>query len=306
MNKAIFTSPLFNASVATALWALQIFAAKLGLKAGAESVLFTFQSYSVAFIFLSIYSLFTGVWIALARLPKKVLSILVIATIIVAVFGGLFFNAGAKLTSAINVGFLTQFSVVITIFLAWVFLKERFDWSKGATVLLVLTGTFLLTTEGKIILPHIGDIFILASGAGWATANVLIRKSLKNTDVRSDIVALLRPLVGLPIIFLLIASAGAYPEPLSTFFDVDILQIDYLGYAALNGFLLTLLWIFTNRTLKVSSASYASIIASATPVLVTILAVIFLGESISSIQMIGAFMIIISGYVAHYLKFQDH
>lgn len=306
MNKRLLSSPLFNASIATILWALQIFTAKLGLRAGAESVLFTVQSYGAAFVLLSIYSFYTGVWGALVRIPKKVLLILVTATIIVAVFGGLFFNAGAKLTSAINAGFLTQFSVVITTLLAWALLKERMDWSKVTTVLLVLTGTFLLTTQGKFISPHIGDIFILAAAAGWATANVLVRKSLKNTDVRSDIVALLRPVVGLPIIFLFVVFASIYPEPLRTFFNINIFQVDYLGYAALNGSLLTLLWIFTNRTLKVSSASYASIIASAAPVLVTILAVFFLGESISSIQMIGAFMIIVSGYAAHYLKFHQH
>ncbi len=287
-------------------WAVQIFVAKLGLNAGAGPVLFNFQSYLFALIFLSIYGLFAGTWQDLRVLSKKALIALILANAIVTLFGGVLFNAGAKLTTAINIGFLSQFTVVATILLAWFILKEKIDWSKGITVLMILTGTFLLTTEGKLISPHIGDIFLLISCVAWATSNVLIRKSLKNTTVPSDVASLLKPIVGLPILLFVMAFSGIYPEPLKTFFDVNLLQTNYVWYAVSNGVLLTLLWIFINRSLKVASASYSSIFASMTPVLVAILAIVFLRESMSGIQIVGALIIVVSGYVAHYLKFQEH
>ena len=260
LDKKLINSPLFNASLSTIFWAIQIFVAKLGLNAGADAVLFNFQSSVFALLLLSIYGLFAGVWPVLKTLSKRTLAVLIGANAIVMVFGGLFFNAGAKLTTAINVGFLTQFTTVATVLIAWVLLRERIDLPKAVTVFMLLAGTFLLVTEGRLIVPHIGDIFILISCVAWSTANVLIRKSLKNTEVPPDAATLLRPIVGLPIAFTLIMFANIYPEPLRTFFDVNIFSPDYLGYAAINGFMLTLQWIFINKSLKVSSASYASIL----------------------------------------------
>lgn len=306
MNKRLLDSPLFNASVAAALWALQIFAVKFGFNAGADALTFMFQSYFASMVFLAVYGIFAGTWGEIVKLSKKTFWILVSANAMFVVLGGLFFNFGAKLTSAINIAFLAKFSVVATILLAWAILKEKLDLSKSITVLMIIFGTFLLVTEGRFISPHIGDILILASSLVWSMTNVLIRKSIKNTVVPPDAVSVLRPISGLPIVFLLIYMAGTYPEPLRTFFNVDVLSPTHLLYAILNGFLLASLWIFINRTLKVASASYMTTMTSMTPVVVTVLAVPFLGETMSGIQIVGALIIVASGYAAHYLKFYQH
>ena len=73
-----------------------------------------------------------------------------------------------------------------------------------------------------------------------------------------------------------------------------------LVYGLLTGFCLAMAWIFIYRTLKVSTASYLTLMSMLTPVMVSVLAILFLGESLVWIQVIGAGLIILSGIVIYY------
>jgi drug/metabolite transporter (DMT)-like permease len=59
-------------------------------------------------------------------------------------------------------------------------------------------------------------------------------------------------------------------------------------------------WIFLYRTLKISTASYLTMMSMITPVIVSVLAVIFLDESLIWIQLIGAALIILSGILVYF------
>jgi drug/metabolite transporter (DMT)-like permease len=59
-------------------------------------------------------------------------------------------------------------------------------------------------------------------------------------------------------------------------------------------------WIFVYRTLKVSTASYLTLMSMLTPVIVSVLAILFLGESLVWIQLIGAGLILVSGIVIYF------
>jgi drug/metabolite transporter (DMT)-like permease len=54
-------------------------------------------------------------------------------------------------------------------------------------------------------------------------------------------------------------------------------------------------WFYLNRTLKVATASYMTLMSMVTPVLVGILALSFLGETLVWVQGVGAVLIILSG-----------
>jgi uncharacterized membrane protein len=69
----------------------------------------------------------------------------------------------------------------------------------------------------------------------------------------------------------------------------------YLTYAAGTGICLAGAWFYLNRTLKVATASYMTLMSMVTPVLVGILALLFLGETLVWVQVIGAALIILSG-----------
>ena len=73
-----------------------------------------------------------------------------------------------------------------------------------------------------------------------------------------------------------------------------------LIYVLLTGSCLAIAWILIYRPLKVSPASYLTMMSMLTPVIVSILAILFLGESLTWIQVIGAGLIILSGIVIYF------
>jgi len=54
-------------------------------------------------------------------------------------------------------------------------------------------------------------------------------------------------------------------------------------------------WIFLYRTLMVSTASYMTLMSMLTLVIVSLFALIFLGETIVWVQIIGALLMFLSG-----------
>jgi uncharacterized membrane protein len=59
-------------------------------------------------------------------------------------------------------------------------------------------------------------------------------------------------------------------------------------------------WIFLYRTLKVATASYMTLMSMLTPVIVTLLAIVFLDESLIWVQVIGAALILLSGIMIYF------
>ena len=142
--------------------------------------------------------------------------------------------------------------------------------------------------------------------AAWALGNVLVRKFSKNNPVSGETVAFLRPVAGLPVLFLFLLLSPLYPANLQPVFSVNLLNFEFLPYLLVSGTTSSLLTIFLNRTLKVASASYMTMMSMMTPVMVTIVAVLLLGESFMAIQAVGALLIILSGVATHYLKVEKH
>src|SRR5258708_627529 len=112
-KNTIATSPLLNVSLYIVAWAVQIFISKVGFLEGAQVFTFTFQAYITALIFLSIIVL-PRHWKRITRIPFSVLCLLFIANAIFLGLGGLLSQAGIQLTSAVNAGFLMQFTTVST------------------------------------------------------------------------------------------------------------------------------------------------------------------------------------------------
>ena len=301
MREKLTDSPLFNVLAFSIFWAIQIFVSKLAFIAGAVVIPFTIQSALFAIIALVVLVL-PKVYGEIRTLAPKILLGLLLANAIHYALGGFFSNAGTALTSTVNAGFLVQFSTVTTTILAAVVLKEKLKKSKIVTVVMIIIGSFLLITKGSLIVPRLGDILILLACLSWSTGNVLVRKTLRSTTVSGDVVSFLRPLAGLPVLLFFVLLAPMYPSPMKEVFAQNIFVTEYLGYAALNGLFAALLWIYLNRTLKVASASYMTMMSSLTPVLVTIMAIVFLHERLLPIQILGILMIISSGTITQLLK----
>jgi uncharacterized membrane protein len=72
-----------------------------------------------------------------------------------------------------------------------------------------------------------------------------------------------------------------------------------IPYGLVSGFCLAMAWIYLYRTLKVASSSYMTLMSMLTPVIVSLLAMVFLGETLLWVQLLGAGMIILGGVMIY-------
>jgi len=298
-------SPFFNVLMFSAFWASQLFVTKLALNAGAEVLSYQLLSLLVALVILSTLLLprigmdFRSLFIDKPGLFWR----LFFANGVQSGLGTCLSIIGISLTSAINAGFLVKLSTVTTILFAWLILKERLTVIKILMVLSMLTGAYLLTTKGQILLPRIGDLFILGACVCWSLGNVLIRKYLKSQPVKVEVVTFQKSLAGLPFVLVLVGLAIWTPGIFGSLNQVLACckpPWAVFPYIFINAVLLTFTWTYLNNTLKISSAYYMSMMSMITPVFVSVLAMIFLGERMIWIQVLGAGMIILSGVITYF------
>lgn len=286
-------------------WALQIIFTKFGFNAGAQVFPFLLISTIFAFLILLvlIFPKVKSEFINLYAKQKSQFWKLYAANGIQAGFGTCLALIGISLTNAINAGFLVKLTTVTTILFAWILLKERMSWIKVAVVLLMLTGAYLLTTQAQVLIPQPGDLFLLAACVCWSLGTVLVRFFLRDRPIDPDVVTMQKPMASLPVILVLISVIAIVPfsfGELTQVFDCCQLGSSGILYSLLNGTCLAMAWIYLYRTLKVSTASYLTMMSMITPVMVSILAVIFLGETLVWIQLIGAALIILSGILVYF------
>ncbi len=195
-------------------WALQIFVTKLAFIAGAQVLSFQLLSILVALSILAIMILpvFGGEFKSLFREKPDLFWKLFFANGIQSGLGTCLSIIGISLTTAINAGFLVKLATVTTILFAWLILKERLTIIKILMVFAMLSGAYLLTTKGQVLLPRVGDLFILGACVCWSLGNVLVRKYLKSQPVRVEVVTFQKPLAGLPVVLIFVSLAFWYPQ----------------------------------------------------------------------------------------------
>ena len=282
-------------------WAFEIFVTKLAFNAGASVVPFTIHGSSFALLVLCILVL-PRRCSELAELffkHRNVFAMVMFANVIHYGLGASLYLFGLSFTKAVNVAFLVTLSSLTTTFFARLFIDEPIPMQKVLALVAMLIGAYLLTTNLQEVIPQLGDLLILGAVVFWSLGNVLMRKTLRDTPVSGEVVSLLKPVAGLPLFFVAIALADFYPESLRAMFKESLLQFEYFPYSMLGGTLAALLWIFLYRALKIAEASYVAMLGLFTPVLVTILAVVFLGETMSLIQVLGAVIILGAGFYTH-------
>jgi drug/metabolite transporter (DMT)-like permease len=285
-------------------WALQIFFAKLGFNAGAMALPFQILLLATATITLAVLILpRSGPDLGtLFRHHPGVYWRLFLANGLQAGLGTFLSIIGISLTDAINAGFLVKLATVTTIFFAWLLLEENLSGLKLIVMFVMLSGAYLLTTKGQSLLPRIGDLLILGACVCWSLGNVLVRKTLKTQAVRADVVTLQKPLASLPVFLILVGisvSSPVLPGDLKELMKCCTFSISSLPYAAGSGFCLAMAWIYLYRTLDVATASYMTLMSMATPLIVSLLALVFLDEKLVWVQVIGGGLIILSGAVTY-------
>ncbi len=285
-------------------WALQLFAAKLGFNAGAAALPFQVVMVLSAALVLAVLILpkSSKALAALFKDEPKLFWTVFGANAIQAGLGTCLSIIGIALTNAINAGFLVKLATVTTTLFAWLILKERMSPLKLLTIVVMLSGAYLLTTKGQAILPAVGDLFILCACVCWSLGNVLIRKVLRSQPVSPDVLTVQKPLAGFLVLLGLIGTAQLFPQQgaLGKVLACCNFSSDYIFYGIASGALLAVCWIFLYRTLKVATASYMTLMSMVTPIMVAGLAMAFLGERLVWVQWLGAGMIVLAGVVIYF------
>ncbi len=261
-------------------WSISIFVNKVALNSGVKEVPYTIQTTIVSCLLLTIYNILTK-----RKEFKKIKLEHLKILLLIGIFVGTAYILsiyGLRLSTSINYGFLIKSSIVFTLLLAYIFLKEKMGKVKVILMIAFIIGVYLVTTKGKMIIPKTGDLLILATAFCFSTA-LIIQKPL-TVKIHPDIVSLGRVFFALLVILFLIPIM-----------KLNILKIIGLKYVLISGLFAASLTIFLSKTISISSASYLTMMSMMVPVIVAVLGLIFLKEPMNIFQIVGGLMIIVSG-----------
>jgi len=194
-----------------------------------------------------------------------------------------------KYSPAVNFAFLIRTVTVFTIAFAYIFLGERITKQKLLLVIILLSGSFFLTTRGAGIVLTRGDLFTLLEALLIAFGtNVLAKKSTNRMP--PDTASTARFMISfLPLIILALANTSVGIPSLMPL----VLLITLLDF---------LLAVLIFQGFKYNTATFMTMIMSFTPVFVAILAFPLLGETLTPIQFLGGGLIILGGILVEKLK----
>jgi len=269
------------------LTACMILLIKHVLDLGVEPLNFSYQILLTSVVYLLIYALIKEPK-ALLSVDKKSMIIIVLAGITGGAIAYGFGFLGLQESTAINYSFLIQTTVFFTPVIAFFFLKEHFKPFKILLIFMLLLGAYLVSTNGELILPKTGDLYILLGAIAVSSSVILTKISLRKVSTLTF--SMYRALFGglsLLLFLLLIGKAN---------FEFNWYWIAIVGLVIAAGIYAM------NKALEYGSASYMQMMSMSVPVITSVFAYIVLGESMTLIQAIGGVVIIASGVFVHKLK----
>lgn len=191
---------------------------------------------------------------------------------------------GQKQTSAVNTGFLNRLTPVFVIPLTAVFLNKKIKPSKILAMFVMLFGAYLLSTKGKLIIPARGDVLIILATMFMGFQNVWAKKLMNKSP--SYIIIFLRMVLG-PL-FLIIS--------LPLIFGVKNLVFNQPLLLILSTILYFLSVYFHYNAIALVSPFIASSFFLSGSLFSAFFAFLILGETLISIQWIGATLILFGAY----------
>lgn len=268
-------------------WAISLILQRLILTRGENPLnLVLWLNFFAAPLWLMI---FKRHFVEFKKLSKKNITLLVFIGIASSIGTSYLQSLALKNTTAVNFAFLYRTIVVFTIVFAWAIFKEKITVKKLLIAILILVGSYLLLTKGKGIILTPGDIYSLAAAASGALiSNILVKHS--TSKMHPDLSAAVTMLVVLLFLFIFSIMTIKITVP-GDFSLVIITAVVYFFVIRLR-----------NKAYTLSTASFATMISSFTPLFVAIMSIPLLGERLEPIQLIGGILIVSSGFLTEKLK----
>lgn len=205
------------------------------------------------------------------------------------ILGEILFTVGLGLTDAIKAIFFTKVEPYFVLYWHWLLKKEKIKRRHFVLLAIHITGAILLSTGGKIGIgkPQVGDLFIIAA-MGLFSLSYLpaskLSKRLGAVQVNSSMLLI----------------AGLLFLPLAVVFSESRVWSLSLGW----GYLLGHTVIFTTigltfwfASLKTVKGWMVSALRSLGPLLGAPVAFLFLGETLSLIQLLGGAIVLTTSFL---------
>lgn len=158
-------------------WAIQTLIYKIAVNKGIEPLAFSYQTLLGAAFILFIYIVSTDAK-GLTNIRTRSLPKLAAVGILGSGVGTLLSFYGLKYSTSINFGFLIKSTVIFSVLLAFLFLREKITLEKVGLMILLLVGAYLISTKGQTLYPRPSDGIILAAAFFISCANVMARPLL--------------------------------------------------------------------------------------------------------------------------------
>lgn len=264
-------------------YGLLIVVQKMGLNFGLDPLSFSF-SRSVIIILISLI-FFSPQLKKLKFIKKYELRDLIILGIVSATAILILF-LGQNLTTAVNAGFLIRLTPLFVLPLAHLLLKEKSSRSSIFFMFVMLVGAFLLTTNGALIIPHLGDLLIIIVALIVAFQNVFAKKIMHS--VSTDIVIFFRVCMSALLIVMFVPFFLSY-QSISALFSG-------LFYVVLTAILYFLSITCQYKAIKLVGPFITTSFFLLGSLFSALFAYILLRETLSFVQWIGAVSILVGGY----------
>lgn len=196
---------------------------------------------------------------------------------------------GLRFTTSINYSFIIKSNLIFIPILAFFFFQEKITKEKIFLAFTFFSGIYLVTTEGKFILPYFGDLLIVVAAFFFSFFSIINKKLVKmlEPEIISWGVTSCAAIFALMLIFIL---------KINVFSSIGIL------FVFLSGLTEALIILFMNKTIRITSMTYYVMMTMFVPVINLILGISFLNETINFIQLIGGIVLIISGIMVQRLR----
>jgi len=230
-----------------------------------------------------------GLWRHRQVIRQHLVTLLVLATFSVATFNSLLYYA-AMTTTATNIALINSTIPIFVALLAWLLLGERTRPVQALGIGLAIVGILIVIGRGDLrIIAQLqaqpGDLIMVAAVFSWGVFSVLLRKHVVPLPALTFLTAqiLLGTLVILPFYLGdLLWFSGGFELSGSTALPLAFFAIfpGILAYA------------FWNHAVHEIGPANAAIFMYLTPIFASILAILFLGESLGLYHLFGALLIL--------------
>ena len=230
-----------------------------------------------------------GVWRHRQVIRQHFRSMLTLATFSVAAFNSLLYFA-ATTTTATNIALINATIPIFVALLAWILLGDRTRPIQALGIALAIIGIVTVVARGDIAVltglqTQPGDLIMVAAVFSWGLFSVLLRRQAVPLPALTFLTTqiLLGTLVILPFYLTdLLFFAGGFDLSRST-------ALPRLYFAIFPGILAYAFW---NHGVHKIGPARAAIFMYLTPVFASVLAGVFLGESLGVFHIIGGLLIL--------------